>query len=198
MRLGLGRFRPHVASRAPLVVGALFAVPVFFMSLLIVSLALDKPHVIDGKGHPTASGTEWEVWLVSLIVPAVFVGIGALALWLGRVGVLVPIVVTIVACLLAPGRADGYVARHERRFPLGMDFVPDQTAGNASSRGDWEAAAKDTVLSMSHWTLVLAGLALAVALLVLWRRPQSTSGEPTVDPVTGVPETAPLGPTAPE
>jgi hypothetical protein len=102
-------------------------------------------------------------------------------------------VAAIVACLLAPGRADGYIARHEARFPDGMDFVKDNTTGNASSRGDWEHAAKDAVVSMSHWTLVLALLALVVALLVLWRRPQPPVLESTgIDPIVGAPETVPI------
>ena len=37
------RLRPEGASRAPFFVGALFGVPIFFMSLLISSLALDDP-----------------------------------------------------------------------------------------------------------------------------------------------------------
>jgi hypothetical protein len=194
----LSRLRPRVATRAPFVVAALFAVPVFFISLMVVSLALDRPHVVDGKAQSTASGTEAKVWLVSLLGPAIFLAIGALALWLGRLGVFVPIVAAIVACLLAPGRADGYMGRHEARFPQGMDFVPDSTTGNASSRGDWEHAAKDAVVSISHWTLVLAALALLAALLVLWRRPHGDQLEgASVDPVTGAPEIAPLEPQAP-
>jgi ribose/xylose/arabinose/galactoside ABC-type transport system permease subunit len=186
------RLRPRFASRAPLAVGALFAMPVFFMTLLIASLALDKPNVVGTKEQPTASGTEAKVWLVALLAPAIFVLLGAAALWLGRLGVLVPIVAAIVASLLAPGRAGAYVGRHERRFPQGMDFVPDNTTGNASSRGDWEHAAKETVVSMSHWTLVLAVLALVLTLVLLWRRPQALAADaPTVDPVTGAPETAP-------
>ena len=71
-----------------------------------------------------------------------------------------------------------------------MDFVKDNTTGNASSRGDWEHAAKDAVVSMSHWTLVLALLALIAALLVLWRRPQQMVLEATgIDPIVGAPET---------
>ena len=53
-------------------------------------------------------------------------------------------------------------------------------------------------MSMSHWTLVLALLALGVALLVLWRRPQSLVLEPTgIDPIVGAPETVPIEPQAP-
>src|SRR3954452_22974900 len=198
MRLGRDpirlRLRPEGASRAPFFVGALFGVPVFFMSLLISSLALDIPH---GKA-PTAAGTEAKIWLAALIGPAIFVGLGVLALWLGRFGAFVPIVAAIVACLLAPGRADAYLARHEAAFPEGMDFVKDTTAGNASSRGDWENAAKDAVLSISHWTLVLAVLALGVAVLVVWRRPQPLAVETTaIDPIVGAPETVPVEPQVP-
>jgi len=196
MQLGLHRIRlrPEGTSRAPFFVGALFGVPVFFMSLLISSLALDIPH---GKA-PTAAGTEAKIWLAALIGPAIFVCLGVLALWLGRFGVFLPIGAAIVACLLAPGRADAYIARHEARFPDGMDFVKDNTTGNASSRGDWEHAAKDAVVSMSHWTLVLAILAVVVALFVLWRRPQPLELEPTgIAPIVGAPETVPIEPQVP-
>lgn len=187
------RLRPEGASRAPFFVGALFGVPIFFMSLLISSLALDIPH---GKA-PTAAGTEAKIWLVALIGPAIFVGLGMLALWLGRFGAFVPIVAAIVACLLAPGRADAYIARHEARFPDGMDFIKDNTTGNASSKGDWEHAAKDAVVGMSHWTLVLAFLALGVALLALWRRPSAPALETTgIAPIVGAPETIPTLETA--
>jgi len=198
VRLGRLRLRPEGASRAPFFVGALFGIPIFFMSLLISSLALDTPNVVDGKAGPTAAGTEAKVWLAALIGPAIFVGLGVLALWLGRFGTFVPIVAAIVACLLAPGRADAYIARHETRFPDGMDFIKDNTTGNASSKGDWEHAAKDAVVSMSHWTLVLALLALAAALLVLWRRPSPLVVETLgIDPIVGAPETIPVDSPAP-
>jgi hypothetical protein len=189
----LRRLRPEGASRAPFFVGALFGVPIFFMSLLISSLALDTPNVVDGKAGPTATGPEAKVWLVALIGPAIFVGLGLVALWLGRFGAFLPIVAAIVACLLAPGRADAYIAGHEARFPDGMDFIKDNTTGNASSRGDWEHAAKDAVVSMSHWTLVLALLALGVALLVVFRRPEPLMVENAgIDPIVGAPETLPM------
>jgi hypothetical protein len=199
MRLGRLRLRPEGASRAPFFVGALFGVPVFFMSLLISSLALDEPHVVEGKAGPTAAGTEAKIWLAALIGPAIFVGIGLLALWLGRFGVFLPIGAAIVACLLAPGRADAYIGRHEAAFPDGMDFVKDNTTGNASSKGDWEHAAKDAVLSMSHWTIVLALLALGLALFVVLRRPQQPVIAATgIDPIVGAPETLVQPPPPPE
>ena len=53
-------------------------------------------------------------------------------------------------------------------------------------------------MSMSHWTLVLAILALIAALLVLWRRPQQMVLEATgIDPIVGAPETLPVEPQAP-
>src|SRR6188472_805194 len=119
MRLGRLRLRlrPEGASRAPFFVGALFGVPIFFMSLLISSLALDTPNVVDGKAGPTAAGPEAKIWLVALIGPAIFVALGLVALWLGRFGAFLPIAAAIVACLLAPGRADAYIGHHEARFP---------------------------------------------------------------------------------
>lgn len=187
------RLLGRVETRAPFVVGALFAVPVFFMSLLISSLAVDRPSLRAAKLEPTGSGTEAKVWLAALIGPAIMLAVGALALLAGRYGVFLSIAVAIAACLWLPGLAGGYIGRHERRFPSGMDFVPDNTAGNASSRGDWEHSSKETVLSISHWTLVLAILALVVALVVLLRRPHQleAGGDLLVDPVTGAAKTVP-------
>ena len=190
----MGALRGRVTTRAPLVVGALFAVPVFFMALLVSSLALDTPTVEGRKLGPTASGTEAKVWAVALIAPAVMVGIGALGLLLGRYGVFIPIAGAVVACFLLPYLAGDYIGRHERRFPYGMDFIRDNAAGNASSRGDWEHAAKATVVSMSHWTLVLAALALVGTLIVLLRRPEPVTPGLAPDPVVGAPEVSP-GPT---
>ena len=186
----IDKLRNRMPSRAPFVVASLFAVPVFFMCLLVSSLALDTPSVRAGRLGPTASGPEAKVWLAALIGPAIMLAVGAAALLLGRFGVLVSIGAGIVACLVLPGRADAYIGRHETRFPQGMDFIPDNTTGNASSRGDWEHAAKETVLSMSHWTLAMAALALLGALIVLLRRPEEITGE-AVDPIVGAPEVAP-------
>jgi len=89
-----------------------------------------------------------------------------------------------------PGLSHGWIGRHERRFPIGVDFIPDGSASNLSSRGDWEHAAQDTVRSISHWTLGLAIGAIVIGVLAEVRRrrgrdaivveppPQTTGGAP--------------------
>src|SRR5205823_13681539 len=96
--------------------------------------------------------------------------LGLLALPVRRLGVFVPLAGACALCLLLPIRLDTWVARHTRRFPLGLDYVKDNDPSNTSSRGEWEHAAKETVLGITHWTLVLVGLAAVISILVLLRR----------------------------
>jgi hypothetical protein len=180
----------RVRSRAPLAIAGFFAVPVFFASLMAASLAADHPHIVLGKEHPSASGREAVVWGLALIAPAILVAIGALALALGRAGVYVALAASLAFCLLLPIRLDAWSARHERRFPLGMDYLKDSDPSNTSSRGEWEHAARDTVLSITHWTIVLIAVSTLVALFVHLRRRKAAPVGPPPE-VVGVPDTTP-------
>ena len=73
-------------------------------------------------------------------------------------------------CLVLPGVSHGWIARHERRFPRGIDFIPDNSSSNLSSRGEWEHAAQATVSSITHWTLGLAIGAIVIGVLLEIRR----------------------------
>jgi ribose/xylose/arabinose/galactoside ABC-type transport system permease subunit len=185
--------RRHVESYAPLAVAGVFSVPIFLATLLVTSLALDRPRVLGNKQFPSSGGTEAKVWAAALIAPGILLAIGALALVLGRWGVYAPLVAALVMCILLPSVAGHYTAGHARRFPLGMDYLPDTSASNTSSRGEWEKAAHDSVSEMAHWTLVLVGLGLAVALFVHLRGRRATAavGAPP-EVVSGMPETSPV------
>src|SRR5256885_1162133 len=95
-----------------------------------------------------------------------------------------------------PPAAPG-TARPPRRFPLGVDLIDDRVPSNLASRGEWEQNARDTVISLAHWTIGIAiGAAAIVAGLALLRRlrprqafiaapPPVVTGEPEVSPVLG-------------
>ena len=159
-----------VQSRAPLAVAGFFAVPVFFAALMASSLAADRPRIALGKEHPPSSGTEAKVWGLALIAPAILLAVGTLALPLRRLGVYLSLAAALAFCLLLPIRLDSWSTRHARRFPLGMDYLKDSDPSNTSSRGEWEDAAKDTVLGITHWTIVLIGAAVVLAVLLQLRR----------------------------
>jgi hypothetical protein len=186
------RIVAQIESRAPLAVAAFFAVPIFFASLMCSSLALDRPRVVGTKEFPSAAGTEAKVWAAALIGPAIVLAIGLVALALRRYGVFVSLAGALALCLLLPIRLDTWVARHTRRFPLGLDYVKDSDPSNTSSSGEWEHAAKDTVLGITHWTLVLVGLAFAVSALLLLRRRERIAPAPPLEAVHA-PDVTPPG-----
>ncbi len=164
----------------------LISVPLYLAALLTASLALDKPRLVGTRERPPTSSTEATVWAVALIVPAILVAAGVVALAFGRFGLYLSSGVGVVLCFVVPSLAHGWIGRHERRFPLGMDFVKDSSASNLSSRGEWEHAAYDTIVSITHWTLVLAFGAIAIGILLEVRRrrgadaiPVARTGEPT-------------------
>jgi hypothetical protein len=185
---------PSVRSKAPVAVAGLIAVPLYFAALMAASLALDKPHGVGAHVGPGTGGAEARIWLAALIAPGILLAAGAFGLFLGRYGLFLPAAAGVVVCLLLPGISNGWIPRHERRFPQGIDFVRDSDPSNLSSRGEWEHAAQSTVSSISHWTLGLAIGAIVVALLLELRRrtgrdaivveppPETPGGTPVVAP----------------
>src|SRR5207237_6633145 len=128
------RVRNLFRSKAPLAVAALIAVPVYFAGLMASSLALDRPHVVGRHESPGTGGTEAKVWLAALIAPAIVMAAGAVGLLLRRHGIYLAALAGIVVCTLLPGLSHGWIGRHERRFPIGVDFIPDGSASNPSGR----------------------------------------------------------------
>jgi hypothetical protein len=164
------RARLRIETKSSLAIAALLSAPLYFASLLASSLALDKPRLAGTHEYPPSSGTEARIWAAALVVPAILMAVGVAALPLRRFGIFASAVAGIVACLVLPTVSNGWIGRHERRFPFGMDFVKDSSASNLSSRGEWEHAAQDTISSMTHWTLALAVGAIVVAGLLELRR----------------------------
>jgi hypothetical protein len=179
-------------SKAPLAVAGLIAVPIYFAALMASSLALDRPHVVGTHESPGTGGTEAKVWLAALIAPAIVMAAGAVGLALKRHGIYLAAAAGIVVCAVLPGLSHGWIGRHERSFPLGVDFIRDGNPSNLSSRGEWEHAAQDTVTSICHWTLGLAIGAIVIGALAEVRRrrgrdaivvespPSTTGGAPQV------------------
>ena len=188
----IGRLRPHVEGRAPLVIAALFSVPIFMMNLLVASLAVDRPRVVGAVEHSPTDSTEAKVWAVALIAPAILLAVGLLALPFGRLGTYAVFATAIVFCALMPSTAHGYIVGHARRFPLGMDYLKDSDPSNTSSSGEWEHAAHDSITSMAHWTIALAVLAVVVMAFVHVRRRRARPVPPPPEAVVGVPETSPM------
>ncbi len=157
-------------SKAPLAVAGLLAAPLFFAALMCSSLAYDRPEVSGRTEHPPSTKTEATIWALALIPPAIVLLAGILALPLRRYGLHVAAIAGIVVALLLPVRLDTWVARHEQRFPEGIDLVWDGSSSNASSKGEWEHSAKITVLGLTHWTIAIAVAAMVVAGIVEVRR----------------------------
>ena len=161
--------RFHVATRAPLALGGFFAVPLFFASLMAFSLAMEKTHRAGGSLQGTTSSLEGKIWAVSLIPAIVVVAVGAIAM-LSRYGVFASCIAAIVVAFVVTSRLDEWAHRHARRFPLGEDLIPGNDPSNHLDRGQWEKEAKDTALSLAHWTVALAVAAALIALALEVRR----------------------------
>jgi hypothetical protein len=164
------RLRPRFATKGPLALAALISVPLYFAALMASSLAIDTPRVIGRRLTESTGSTEAKVWAAALIAPAIIMAVGVAGSFIRRFGLYLVSVAGIVVCLVLPGLSNGWIGRHERRFPQGIDFVRDSDPSNLSSRGEWEHAAQDTVTSITHWTLGLAIGAIVVGVLLEIRR----------------------------
>jgi len=166
------------ARKAPLALAAFLAMPIFFASLMAVSLAIEKPRTVawthDGKlverFHDPAAALEAKIWLISLVPPLLLVGVGFLASHLRRVGVYVVCVTAIVDALGLLVRLRTWEEHHTTRYPFGEDLYPDSSTSSLTSKGQWEHNAADTVHSLVRYTVGLSIAALAIAVLLEWRR----------------------------
>jgi hypothetical protein len=170
-------------TRAPLAVAAFLAVPLFFCSLMAVSLADERPHIVAGHEHSPTSSLEAQIWLLALVAPVILVLVGALAVAGGRHGVYVSAIAAIVLVLAVTARIDTWMKRHTHRFPLGRDLIgPSDPSGNKLDPGQWERSARDTALSLGHWTIGLAGAAVLIAALLEIRRVRRIASAPVGPP----------------
>ena len=196
-------------SKAPLGLAGLLSITLFFAGLMASSLAIDKPRTFERVRHgkvvlhyeQSSNATEARIWLAALIPVGILFAVALLATLWRRGGLYVVSGAAIAISLLLPRDLDTWTARHTRRFPLGIDLIKDSSVSNLASRGEWEQNARDTVISLAHWTIGIAiAAAVIVAGLALLRRirprqafiaapPAVVTGEPEVSPVLGSVET---------
>jgi hypothetical protein len=166
----------RTASKAPLAVAGILATPLFFLGLMAMSLAVEKPGVQHaGKLHkalpadPTGS-TEAKIWLLAVLPALVLVLLGLASMLLRRSGVIVTSLgaIALSIALLVP--LGGWANGHTARYPLGVDLTPPGSSGDIYLRGEWEANAKRTTDQLGIATMSIAGAAIAIVLLLEFRR----------------------------
>ncbi len=189
------------APKSPLAVAGLLATPLFFVALMAMSLAVEKPtvrHVLtNGKivaklGDPVGS-TERAIWLLALVPPAGLVLIGVGGMLIGRAGVITASLTAIAATLALLVPLDTWTSRHTALYPDGIDLIRRGSTSDIYLRGEWEGTARHTAEQLGIATIVLAGLALVILALVEVRKRRHVA--PPVPPpppevITGGPNIA--------
>jgi len=165
-------------QRTPLIVSLILAAPLYFLSLMLASMALDRPHIIawthNGKlvehFHPTTASLEAKIWAVALIPSGILIAIGIAAVFI-RYGTYIVCVAMLVISGLLPHKLDTWQRHHTARYPRGEDLIRDKWSTNLLDRGEWEHSARETIVSLREWMIGLAILfALGFALADELRR----------------------------
>jgi hypothetical protein len=172
--------RLRTATRAPVAVAGILAMPLFFVALMAMSLAVEKPSVghalrhgktVTVLGDPTGT-TEAKIWLLAAAPALALVLLGIASMLLGRAGVVVTALgaVALSVALLVP--LGGWASGHADRYPIGVDLIPPSATGSQDIylRGEWEANAKRTAEQLGIATMSIAGVAIVVFGLLEFRR----------------------------
>ena len=180
--------------KAPLGLGAFLALPIFFASLMAVSLAIESPRVVEWKlpggnlariFHEPASATEWHIWLLAFVAPLLLVLVSLAASYV-PFGIYVTCVAAVVGAVALTLRLHRWEVHHTARFPKGEDLIADNTTSSLYARGEWEHDAAQTVRSLEHYTIGLAIAAAVIAFaLSLRRRRAPAMGVPSATQQTG-------------
>jgi hypothetical protein len=166
----------RTAPRASLAVSGILATPLFFVGLMAMSLAIEKPSVrYVGKLHhavprdPTGS-TEAKIWLLAVVPSLVLVLLGLASMLLKRTGVVVTALgaIALSVALLVP--LGGWASSHSDRYPVGVDLIAPSNTGDIYLRGEWEANAKRTADQLGIATISIAGIAIVIVGLLDFRR----------------------------
>ena len=193
----------RMAPRTPLAVAGILAMPLFFVGLMAMSLAVEKPSVqhavkhhkaVTVLGDPTGS-TEAKIWLLAIVPPLALLLLGLAAMLLRRTGVVVTSLgaIALSVALLVP--LGGWANGHAARYPLGVDLIPPSATGSQVIylRGEWEANAKRTAEQLGIATMSIAGAAIAIVLLLEFRRRRGLERPapppPPLTAMSGVPPT---------
>jgi len=169
---------PRSRGRGPWAIASFIAIPLFFSSLMASTLALEKPHVIQWKGckaicttwHQPTSGTEARIWLWALLPPLLLSLVGWICSRL-PLGWYVACAAAVVEAVAVVHRLDTWTRHHTARFPVGVDLIPKSNAtSNQYDPGEWETLARQTALSLEHWTIGLAAASAFVMTALYVRR----------------------------
>jgi hypothetical protein len=163
---------PPPRSRAPLAIAAFIGIPLFFSTLMAATLALEKPVTYSWKGgkhgllttyHDPSTRNVLTIWLLAMVPPLTLTLIGWIATRL-PLGFYIPCATAIVMAVAVVRRTAVWERHHTSRYPVGVDLIPPQNAASDKfDRGQWEHMARETAVSLQHWTI---GVALASALVM--------------------------------
>src|SRR5581483_5646088 len=172
------RLLPRSRGRAPLAIAAFVAIPLFFSALMASTLALEKPHKIEWMRGGTVVAT-WHdptranvaaIWLWALVPPLLLVLVGAVATRIPY-GFYVPCVAGIAIAMATVHKPATWERHHTARYPNGVDLIPKSNpASDKFDPGQWERTARETALSLQHWTIGLALAAIVVTVGLALRR----------------------------
>ena len=168
--------RFHRASKAPLAVAGILALPLFFVGLMAFSLKLDKPsHTVTKSGgvvlgDPT-KGTVGTIYLCAFAVSLGVVLVGVIAMLLrSRFASIVPAVAGIAAAVALVVPLGTWATEHTNRYPLGVDNIPQNSPQDLFLRGEWEENAKTTAHQIGLVTIGIAIAAIVLTVLLELRR----------------------------
>jgi hypothetical protein len=163
---------PASQGRGPVAIAAVIAIPLFFSSLMAASLALEKPLKYEWKGgvhgllttyHDPTTRNIATIWLLAAVPPLVLVAIGFVSTRV-PLGFYVPCAAAIVIAMAVVHKTAVWERHHTSRYPVGVDLIPPTNpSSDKFDRGQWEHMARETALSLQHWTI---GVALASALVM--------------------------------
>jgi hypothetical protein len=183
-------------SRGPLAIAAFIAIPLFFSALMAAALALDKPQKFEWKGgkhgllttyHDPTTANVASIWLWAALPPLVLVLVGFVAVRL-PLGFYVPCAASVLIAMAVVHKTATWARHHTARYPVGVDLIPPSNpASNKYDPGQWEQQARETALSLEHWTFgVAAAAALVMASVYLRRRFFSRKPVPPFSPLEGI------------
>jgi hypothetical protein len=180
---------PRTQGRAPWAIASFIAIPLFFCSLQASTLAQEKPHLIQWNGpnhlitmwHEPTSANEARIWLWALL-PALLLSFVGWVCQRVPLGWYVACVAGIVEAFAVTHKLDTWTTHHTQRFKLGVDLIPSSNQiSNSYNQGEWEKLARETALSLMHWTVALAGASIVV-MAALWVRKRYFSRRPFAPP----------------
>jgi hypothetical protein len=113
---------------------------------------------------------EAEIWFWALVFVLILVAAGFVFSTFRKYGAYFSCAAGVVAALVLRINLDPWARHHSLRFPFGVDNVVDSNTSNQIARGEWEANAKETIISMGNAAIVLAVGIVIVYQISHWRR----------------------------